>query len=326
MECRFAVRHSRPDGKRDLRVCLTDDGGKLPTFHCFHSSCVDDWRPLNRELRRRIWFAEHGGRPDRDSAWNGGDRVAPEPRGAAAAVRAFDVDALRALWRPDLGANREWFARRSPIPPADCGTAAFLSHLFTPGERVLIFTKFASQGQFIYWVGKGGYRLGSRPDVTAAPSALPAGGPEGVWFLCQPVTGKWEPNPRAADAGGQMKLSRRSMESVAAWRYLVLESDAAPEPLWLSLLAQLPLPIAAIYTSGGRSIHALFRVYARSKAEWDGIKRLFVGVLTKLGADAGALSAVRLTRLPGCFRGANKQELLFLNPSPDPGGLPICEL
>ena len=148
-----------------------------------------------------------------------------------------------------------------------------------------------------------------------------------MWFLCQPVSGKWYPNPRNRDREtGTMKLSRRSQEAVTAWRYLVLESDEAPEDLWLNFLAILPLPIAAIYTSGGKSIHALIRVFARSKEEWDGIKRVMVGVLTKLGADAGALSAVRLTRLPGCLRGQRKQELLCLNPEPDPAGVRIFEL
>jgi len=36
---------------------------------------------------------------------------------------------------------------------------------------------------------------------------------------------------------------------VTAWRYLVLESDVAEAGQWLNLLVQLPLPIAAIYTS-----------------------------------------------------------------------------
>lgn len=327
MRCRFEIKHSHQNGARDMRVCLTETGGKLPTFFCFHSSCEDDWRPLNRELRRKIWFAEHGRTPDRGSPWSEGRRVAAAPGGPGPAARAFDLDALKAIFRPEIGADRAFFARKSPVNVAETGPATFLGHLYEPGERVLVFTRFGSQGQFLEWVGRGSYRLGNRPDVRAVPSALPAGGPDGVWFLCQPVSGKWEPNPRNPDPEtGTLKLSRRSMESVTAWRYLVLESDQAPENLWLSFLATVPLPLAAIYSSGGRSIHALFRVYARSKEEWDGIKRVFVGVLTKLGADKGALSAVRLTRLPGCWRGARKQELIYLNPKPEPGGVPICEL
>ena len=118
-------------------------------------------------------------------------------------------------------------------------------------------------------------------------------------------------------------MSRRSMESVAAWRYLVLESDEAPEDLWRNLLAQVPLPIAAIYSIGRRSLHALVRMWVDSKAEWDAVKRCIAPLFTKLGADGGALSAVRLTRLPGCYRGDRLQKLIYLNPRPELG-LPIC--
>ena len=40
-------------------------------------------------------------------------------------------------------------------------------------------------------------------------------------------------------------------------------------------------------------------------------------VLVTLGADPGALSAVRLTRLPQARRGDRVQRLLYLNPAPD---------
>ena len=50
---------------------------------------------------------------------------------------------------------------------------------------------------------------------------LPAG-PDGVWFLPQPVDGEFHPNPRQED-----KPSRRSEESIVDWRFAVLESDEA---------------------------------------------------------------------------------------------------
>jgi hypothetical protein len=124
------------------------------------------------------------------------------------------------------------------------------------------------------------------------------GCPDGVWFLCNPVDGKRHPNPRL---GG--KASCRSEESVVAWRYLVLESDEAEPGQWLAALAQMPLRTGAIYTSGGRSIHALVRVDAESKAEWDATARRLKPFMTTLGGDPGAMTAVRLTRLPGCYRG-----------------------
>ena len=144
----------------------------------------------------------------------------------------------------------------------------------------------------------------------------PAGGDEGVWYLAQPVDGLEYENPRSKTKDGEPKMSRRSEESVLSWRNLVLESDEADACDWLGALVQLPLAITAIYTSGGRSIHALCEINARSKGHWDGIVRQIRPILVTLGADAKAMSAVRLTRLPGCLRGEKLQKLLYLNSAP----------
>jgi hypothetical protein len=99
----------------------------------------------------------------------------------------------------------------------------------------------------------------------------------------------------------------------------------------------MPLRIVAIYTSGGKSIHALIRLDAGSKVEWDEKRDAMKDVLVTLGADPGALTAVRLSRLPGCERlgttvqegyrrypAPKMQELLYLNPCPK--RIPICKL
>lgn len=111
-------------------------------------------------------------------------------------------------------------------------------------------------------------------------------------------------------------MSRRSEESVTAWRDLVLESDVAEMDEWLRCLVQLQLRTSAIYTSGGKSVHALVRLDARSKAEWDERHDLIRSALVPLGADANALTGVRLSRLPGAMRAGIPQELLYLNPNP----------
>lgn len=233
-------------------------------------------------------------------------RDAPRVEAEKPVYRAEKLEVFAGEWarRVDLC----WLADRSVVEPYGVGAEEFLKALYRPqqGEKVVVFDSWKSQGQAMW------------PDET-----VPLDGPEGVWFLAQPVDGQYRPS-----SSGE-KMSRRSKESVLAWRYLVLESDEAPPRAWLGALAQLPLRIAAIYTSGSRSVHALIRVDARTKREWDEIKHaLAPGVLT-LGADPGSLSAVRLTRLPGCLRyGTEKkgvytkfprpgeQKLLYLNPQP----------
>ena len=323
MPCLFADRHSKDSGPRDVRVCLEEKDGKLPTFYCFHNSCREAWAPLNKEMRRRIWFKEHGRDPDRGSVWDTGG-VAAAPREKVPGVLEFDLDALKRMQRKDWQIDERWFAERSPVDVRTCTPVQFIEHLYEVGERVMIFTKFKSQGQFMHWVGRGSFRLSGQPGTQAVPTkALPAGGPDGMWYLCQPVSGKWLPNPRAPLVNGEAKLSRRSEESVTAWRYMVLESDNAPPALWMNLIAQLPLPIAAVYTSGGKSIHVLVRIDASSKQEWDRLRRMVLPLFSKLGADDRALTAVRLTRLPGCLRGRSMQKLLYLDPNPNTACIPL---
>jgi len=221
---------------------------------------------------------------------------------AVAAVPAITEDDLRAM---------------SPRPVEGVTAAEYLEAIYEPGERVLIFDKMHSQGQYIQWVGKGSYRLGNRDGIKAVRSVLPRGGRDGIWYLNQPITGEWKPKKDSAD------LSRRTENVVTAWRYLVLESDEAPAALWLRLLVQLPERITAIYTSAGRSIHALVRVDSASKKEWDMLRDLLRPMLSAYGADPAAMTAVRLTRLPACWRGDKEQRLLYLNPRPQADGIPI---
>lgn len=210
----------------------------------------------------------------------------------------FDPDKLKAFAAKAPGIDAQWLQTRSPVSPKGITSAAFLEHLYQPGEGILIFERFQSQGEHLFVVG-------------ADNSPLPTQAPDGVWFLSNPVDGQTHPNPRQDN-----KPSRRSEESVTSWRYLVLESDVAAPDQWLSCLVQLPLQISAIYSSGGKSIHALVRVDAGSKQQWDTMRDQIKSIMVPLGADLAAMTGVRLSRLPGVLRGDRLQELLYLNPIP----------
>jgi hypothetical protein len=208
-----------------------------------------------------------------------------------------------------------WLANRSAKDPAQVSSSLFLQTLYPMSEKVLLFTTWKSQGQAVWPADK-----------------VPTEGPEGVWYLAQPVDGLYHPNPRNLAKDGQPKMSRRSEESVTAFRYMVLESDTADMRDWLGLLVQLPLRIEAIYTSGGRSIHVLVRVDCPTRRAWDDERKALEPTLNLLnlgGNDAGALSCVRLTRLPGAMRLGKRdkqdnyrrlpvpalQKLLYLRPN-----------
>lgn len=238
---------------------------------------------------------------------------APRPASSPRKLVEFSPEKLRGLaakWRRSDGKSQvtvEWLANRSAADPFTIGPATYLAAMYRPGEKVLVFTVYRSQGQALW------------------PSdEVPTVGEDGVWYLAQPVTGETLPNPRTG------KMSRRSMESVTAFRYLVLESDQADSSDWLGFIVQLPLRIEALYTSGGRSVHALVRVDCTSHSQWEEYVRGLMPTLNLLGmagVDPAALTSVRLTRLPGCLRAGRLQKLLFFMPNrPADDVRPIDEL
>jgi hypothetical protein len=265
---------------------------------------LEEWNGINaekwttHELEHKLRSAASG--PGEDGYLLGNDRQAlhpsrpapppPKPRPKL----TYDPETLRRL-AGDMAdqVDLPYLANRSEIDPAGISATDFLSRLYNApaGERVLVFSEYKSQGQAVW-----------------PAESIPTSAPDGIWFLAQPVDGKLRPNPRLG------KMSRRSEESVLAWRWMVLESDDAPLRLWLAALSKVVPRIAAITTSGGRSVHALVRVDAPTKKAWDEQKKRILGLVT-VGADPGALSAVRLTRLPACWRGGKEQKLLYFSPS-----------
>lgn len=327
--CPGEASHSGKNAVRDFRIIL--DGA--PTGFCVHNSCAAAVEEFNLALRRGIWRAEHGGVVGNGTS-RGDRNIAAPPREEAKPKRnPVNMEAVARVTKGVPAIDAEWLRKRSPIDVRSCGWEGFFGALYEPGERVLIFTRFTSQGDFLWWVGKGGFRLASRDGVKAVPSALPSSGRCGVWFLANPVDGRWHAAKFLED--GLQKLSRRSEGAVTSFRYLVLESDELAPADWLRVLVPLKLPISAIYTSGGKSIHALVRVGAETKAEWDHVRNELQPLMTALGADGGAMSGVRLSRLPFTQRlGSEKndgtyvewkvpgeQELLWLDDAPNGRGI-----
>jgi hypothetical protein len=235
-----------------------------------------------------------------------------------------------------------WLADRSPIDPCGMSASGFLQAIYEPPEKVIVLDVFASQGQWVWShdLGFAASRLdhaawdGNDPQHLHEPplregAEFPAAGPQGIWYLCNPVDGLFR-KMEEADKFGRPKWSRRWEPCVTDWRYLALESDSADPREWIAAISRLPLPIAAIYTSGGRSIHVLVRVDAKSKTEFDIWRETAKRTMVPLGADPGCMSAVRLTRLPGCLRLQDKdgkprkrlQKLLFLDP--EASLTPLC--
>lgn len=294
--CRCVGEELHTTGKtpRDLHVVVEPMPNCLPGCYCFHDSCRDVCEAASYKLRSAL-----GKRSPSTDARPLPTRPMPKPK------PTYCAEKLERLARKLDGVDAEWFAERSAKRVWNRTPASFLHDLYRDGERVVVFDDYESQGQAV-WARQG------PPFDARALDTFTTGKRQGVWFLANPVNGELLPNDRG-------NLSRRSWQNVTAWRYVVIESDKANPAHWLAALAQLPMPIAAITTSGGKSIHALVRIDADSKEHWDEIVDEMKPALITLGADRGALSAVRLTRLPCCERveKGQRQTLLYLNPNPD---------
>jgi hypothetical protein len=187
--------------------------------------------------------------------------------------------------------------------------ALLVGNLYAPGELVNFVTECETATE------KGG-GVKARPvgrGITLERDALVArfegGGSDtgqgGAWLRMNPVDGRG-----VADV------------NVTAFRFALLESDKLPLDLQLSLFARLPLPMAAVLGSGGRSLHAWVRVDARDAEEYRSTVGGMLAILARCGVDGKNKNPSRLSRLPGARReigraGDGIQRLLYLNPKPE---------
>jgi hypothetical protein len=207
----------------------------------------------------------------------------------------YDPDLLAEIAMEGPEVTPEQLARRSPVS-VDVSAAEFFRLVF-PGEKVFATTWPMTKSGFVY----------EGPNEAEELQRYLDGNKQGAWFLSNPVDGVW----RDTVDGNQ---TVRSEANLTNFRHIVLESDVAPADQWLVMLVQQPLAIVALYRSGGRSIHALVRINAKNKAEFDRLRVKYC----PLGADPAAMSAVRLTRVPNVIRADNfaYQRLLYCNPKP----------
>jgi len=226
-----------------------------------------------------------------------------EPRPKVSLKREKDEKFLLSL-TAEGPLSVEDFKATSPIPPADISTSEFLRRLYG-GKHNIIFTIQESQGKLV-WHDK-------VPDLEV--DRIIANNTEGAWIMVNPVDGQLKPIERLG------KKSRRAEENLVAYDYILIESDSVELELWLRVLSKITLPIVSVTTSGSKSAHALVRINAKDRADYLDKASEIADLLVPLGADPAAMSAVRLTRVPGCIRKdtGKAQTLIYFNPEAGEG-------
>ena len=117
----------------------------------------------------------------------------------------------------------------------------------------------------------------------------------GGWIRINPMDGK---------GGGQ--------DNIVAFRYALVESDKMPLDDQRNAYKQLDLPIAALIYSGGKSMHAIVRINAINKTEYDERVAFLYKYMSDhdfIIDDATKYCSV-FTRMPGLKRGDKMQTLI----------------
>ena len=120
----------------------------------------------------------------------------------------------------------------------------------------------------------------------------------GAWIRFNPLDGKG-----ASDA------------NVTAYRYALIENDTMSIESQYAVLKALQLPIALLVHSGGKSLHAIVRIDAKSLTEYYQKVNYLYDVCRKNGLepDKNNINPSRLSRMPGVKRNGNPQYIVESN-------------
>ena len=104
-------------------------------------------------------------------------------------------------------------------------------------------------------------------------------------------------------------------ENVTDYRYCLIESDDMSIEKQYAMFTELKLPIATLTHSGGKSLHAIVKVDAPNRHEYQRRFEYIRKVCESAGftIDKATKDPSRLSRLPGLYRGGKKQYLIGTN-------------
>ena len=291
-----------------------DGSDALALLGEYNRGCQPPWS--DKELIHKIESASRADfREPRGCLLGVGAVVGPQkrlvPRNVPAAKPASPVDASERFLKGFRCGEAE-LAAASPVsldgdPKFD--GALLIQHLYAPGEWVNYVTAFERATEKSGEIKARPVGRGITLERDALVARFNAGGSEmdkgGAWLRMNPLDGVG-----VADA------------NVRAFRFALVESDKLPLELQLSVFAKLPLPVAAVLSSGGRSLHAWVKVEAGDADEYRATVAGMLEILARFGVDGKNKNPSRLSRLPGAKReigasGDGLQRLLYLNPKPD---------
>lgn len=127
--------------------------------------------------------------------------------------------------------------------------------------------------------------------------------------------GTWNPQAGAWIRFNALDGQGVKNKNVKTFKFALVESDTMPIEDQERLYRELNLPIAAMVSSGGKSVHAIVKVDARNIEEYHERVDFLYEYLKKHGCevDGQNKNPSRLSRMPGVTRNGNRQRLLAVN-------------
>jgi hypothetical protein len=188
----------------------------------------------------------------------------------------------------------------APIPD---GLRVLIETLFRPGEGICI--------------GKGSLNEKGDLDILDRNSAIRTWDRWQVYFQKRSLEQMNEKGEGLFFRINPMKPAGNSDADVTDMRYAVAEFDKddsnciIPKELQYAMFLRSKLPIAALIDGGGKSLHAIFRINAPDRAEYD---CRFTLVLSRIPwLDGQNKNPSHYSRLPGVSRKSGRQLLLAIN-------------
>lgn len=129
------------------------------------------------------------------------------------------------------------------------------------------------------------------------------------------VLGDWQPHAGAWIRHNPLDGQGVSDANVTAFRHALVESDSVSVERQYAIYKSLELPISALITSGGKSLHAIVKVDAPDAKEFQKRVDFLYDVCKKNGLpiDRQNRNASRLSRMPGVDRNGKPQRLVATN-------------
>jgi RecA-family ATPase len=272
-----------------------------PLMHEYNRTCSPPWN--EKEIEHKLREAEKKPAPPEGRGYR-----AKQKRGyiygshdSAPSATVYDVKPAAVVEVQPRDYSKEIGVVELPAPMAD-GTRELIRAAFQPGEGVRLCLAKSNDADGKENPKDAGLTLSREEWLKRLDKSN--GDPNKILSTSQ---------RNGIFAGiNPLKIGGAKDDDVTAFRHALIEWDNVSKQEQYGLIVSSGVPCTAVIDSGGKSIHAWVRVDAKDRKEFNERVRIIYQHFEASGfkTDDKNKNPARLSRLAGCVRGQNRQELL----------------